>query len=72
MQLNDRCIARFSLVEKRIEELLKESDEHTQLIVAIDGRCAGGKTTLGYYLQEQFDCNLFLLFFNFSPICINI
>ena len=29
------------------------------LIVAIDGRCGSGKTTLGEYLEQVFNCNLF-------------
>ena len=33
--------------------------EKELLLVAIDGRCGSGKTTLGIYLKKQFDCNLF-------------
>jgi len=41
-----------------IERILKETDKNP-VVVAIDGKCASGKTTLGYYLQKLFDCNLF-------------
>ena len=39
-----------------IEALLAEN---RPVLVAIDGPCAAGKTTLGAKLQEKFDCNLF-------------
>lgn len=39
-----------------IENLLKDNKT---LIIAIDGRCGSGKSTLGAVLAEQFDCNLF-------------
>lgn len=39
-------------IENKLE--LKES-----IIVAIDGRCGSGKSTLGQMLQKYFDCNLF-------------
>ena len=39
-----------------IEALLAEN---RPVLVAIDGPCAAGKTTLGTKLQEKFDCNLF-------------
>ena len=39
-----------------IEALLAED---RPVLVAIDGPCAAGKTTLGVKLQEKFDCNLF-------------
>ena len=38
-----------------IEALLAEN---RPVLVAIDGPCAAGKTTLGAKLQEKFDCNL--------------
>ena len=41
---------------KAIEALL---EENRPVIVAIDGPCAAGKTTLAGKLQEAFDCNLF-------------
>lgn len=33
--------------------------ENKSLIIAIDGRCGGGKSTLGKLITERFDCNLF-------------
>ena len=39
-----------------IEAILAED---RPVMVAIDGPCAAGKTTLGAKLQEKFDCNLF-------------
>lgn len=42
-----------------IEELLK--GEEQALIVAIDGRCASGKTTVAAELEKKYDCNVFHL-----------
>lgn len=39
-----------------IDRLLREKD---QVIVAIDGRCASGKTTLAGELQDVLGCNVF-------------
>ena len=39
-----------------IRQLLAEKD---RVIVAIDGNCASGKTTLTAQLAEHFDCNVF-------------
>ena len=39
-----------------IENLLKDNEK---LLIAIDGRCGGGKSTLGSLIKEQFDCNIF-------------
>lgn len=39
-----------------IGNLLKDNKT---LIIAIDGRCGSGKSTLGALITEQFDCNLF-------------
>lgn len=46
----------LTLVKERIDSLLKERE---QVIVAIDGKCAAGKTTLANRLAEIYDCNLF-------------
>lgn len=43
-------------LQNRLDTLLKEKD---QVIVAIDGSCASGKSTLARRLAEEYDCNLF-------------
>ena len=43
-------------VIKKIDALLKEKDF---VIVAIDGKCTSGKTTLASELAQIFDCNVF-------------
>ena len=43
------------IITERIRDLLNKKD---RLTVAIDGRCAAGKTTLAKNLQEIFDCNV--------------
>lgn len=40
-------------IEKQLEL------DRALILVAIDGQCASGKTTLGEMLARQFDCNLF-------------
>lgn len=45
----------ISILLKTIEELSSEKDH---LIVALDGRCASGKTTLAAYLKESMGCNI--------------
>lgn len=40
---------------RRIEELLREKETVT---VAVDGRCASGKTTLANEIARVFDCNV--------------
>ena len=44
-----------SSVARMIDNLRKEKDN---LIIAIDGRCASGKTTLAAQLQKVYDCNV--------------
>lgn len=43
-------------VRKRIDELMARKE---QVIVAIDGSCTAGKTTLAGMLAEIYDCNVF-------------
>ena len=43
-------------IRKRIDELLTQKD---MVIVAIDGKCTSGKTTLAGRLAEIYDCNVF-------------
>ncbi|MDO5418397.1 MAG: hypothetical protein Q4F29_14455 [Lachnospiraceae bacterium] len=45
-------------VIRRIDRLLAESGKET-IIIAIDGRCGSGKSTLGRLLQSHYACNLF-------------
>jgi uridine kinase len=52
--MND--IDRYNQVRKRIDALAREK---SRVICAIDGPCAGGKTTLGKWLQAVYDGNLF-------------
>ncbi|MBR3768402.1 MAG: uridine kinase [Clostridia bacterium] len=42
---------------KIIDSILKTTEKN--IIVAIDGRCASGKTTYARFLKEQFQCNVF-------------
>lgn len=52
------CKERFAPVVDAIEKLVQDT-ERKRIIVALDGRCASGKSTLGFYLQDLFDANLF-------------
>lgn len=40
------------------DEILKRATPDRRIIVAIDGRCASGKSTLAAMLAEQFSCSL--------------
>ena len=55
--LKSSCIERFAQVTDRLKELIASDAE--RIVIAIDGKCASGKTTLGHYLQQEFDANLF-------------
>ena len=60
MELKACCKERFEPVVQAIRKLQKEKEGLDEpLIVAIDGRCGSGKTTLGEYLEQVFNCNLF-------------
>ena len=43
-------------IRKKIYELLTQKD---MVVVAIDGKCTSGKTTLASKLAEIYDCNVF-------------
>ena len=46
----------MDVLKKKIDELLMQKDI---VIVAIDGKCTSGKTTLAVKLAEIYDCNVF-------------
>lgn len=45
------------MVEKMICRIEKSHRDHPPLLVAIDGRCAAGKTTLASILADHFSCD---------------
>lgn len=57
MKQNRFDIEQACRVQKEIDRLLAVTKE--PVLVAIDGVCGGGKTTLGEWLALQHDCNLF-------------
>lgn len=62
MELKSSCIRRFHPAFDAVKQLVKKMENDPQavpVLVAIDGRCGSGKSTLGAYLQEHFSCNLF-------------
>ena len=60
MELKKQCKERFQPAVDAIEELLKQQmNSDDAILIAIDGRCGSGKTTLGNYLNGIFDSNLF-------------
>lgn len=56
LNLKSSCIKRFEPVVREIRKLAKKKE---LIVIAIDGKCASGKSTLGLYLKEKFDANLF-------------
>ena len=48
--------ANLNIIKTRVDRLLREKD---RVIIAIEGPCASGKTTLAALLEEQYDCNVF-------------
>ena len=43
-------------LKDKIDRLLQEKE---RVVIAIDGPCAAGKSTLGAWLAKEFDCNVF-------------
>lgn len=58
LNLKSSCMKRFAPAVAAIKELAKDKKKEC-IIVAIDGKCASGKSTLGFYLKNEFDANLF-------------
>ena len=48
----------LNLVVARIDELIMQKE---QVIVAIEGNCTAGKTTLAMKLEQLYDCNVFYM-----------
>ncbi|MBQ7872120.1 MAG: hypothetical protein IJ357_08260 [Oscillospiraceae bacterium] len=46
----------MEMIRKELDALLAQKD---MVIVAIDGKCTSGKTTLAAKLAEVYDCNVF-------------
>ena len=46
----------LSCLKQQIDELLNTD---RQILVAIDGNCTAGKTTLTALLEKEYDCNIF-------------
>lgn len=57
LKLHRSCKERFKPVMEAIHQIIATKKE--RILIAIDGKCASGKTTLSTYLQKKFDCNLF-------------
>lgn len=58
IQAEETLQPRFLEICGDIEGQLNQSGD-APVLVAIDGQCASGKTTLGEMLTHRFDCNLF-------------
>ena len=58
LDLKSSCINRFEPVLREVKRLQRKSGKK-QLVIAIDGKCASGKSTLGLYLKNSLDANLF-------------
>ena len=48
-------------MDKNVERIIEKLNAFTKerVIIAIDGRCASGKTTLAELLKTELDCNVF-------------
>ena len=57
MHLKGSCVRRFEPAVTEIEKLVAKKSGK-QILIAIDGRCASGKSTLGFYLKDKFNANL--------------
>lgn len=58
MNLNRKENDRFLCAAAAADELLCRK-KNGVILIAVDGKCGSGKSTLGAYLQQKFDANLF-------------
>lgn len=58
LEQRDRYDEKYFPVFQEIDRALSVSESRL-VIIAIDGRCGSGKTTLGNLLQEAYSCRLF-------------
>lgn len=58
LNIKGSCIKRFAPAVAAVRELAADKSKEC-ILIAIDGKCASGKSTLGYYLKNEFDANLF-------------
>ena len=56
--MKSSCIKRFAPAVDAVKKLAADKSRE-QILIAIDGKCASGKSTLGIYLKNEFDANLF-------------
>lgn len=56
-EIEETLEERFQPVIKEIDTLLKS--EADTILIGIDGRCGSGKSTLGEYIKQRYDCNVF-------------
>ena len=56
--LKSSCMKRFAPAVAAIQKLAADKSRK-HILIAIDGKCASGKSTLGIYLKNEFDANLF-------------
>ena len=47
-----------SVLKIILSDIKKKLIQNTNIVIAIDGRCASGKSTLAAVLQEVFECNV--------------
>lgn len=47
-----------NITEKLKEKIISLSEDRRLFVVAVDGRCASGKTTLAKELSQKLDCNI--------------
>ena len=57
----------LSSLKIQIDDLLKTG---RQIVIAIDGNCTAGKTTLAAVLEKEYDCNVFHMDDFFSGLSI--
>ena len=55
-------------MEQLLQEIINQIKDKETCLIAIDGRCASGKTTLAFQLQEYLNCDVIHIDDFFMPI----